>query len=611
MIALYKFTKPMEQLLDNILQKSGFKTTRFYSVNSLLDQIMNPMVILTPDVFKNDLEFLPVLFIPISIHLMDIERTIEEHNLEYSTEEPILVVASKEELKWVEMEYLDNQRIPIRFVCKEQFFSSNFQSNRVYLAPIWENDLATLLPSLYYIKPTITSLNPVLQLVNTMERIATEISRERYQGEAIVNSAHDGVIAVDREGCITVVNEHAKKILGLKGEVKGRKITEFIPESDMMRVLTTGKIEMGDIANITNRQIVINRFPVIVRGRVVGAVSNFKELTDIQRLELKLRKRLHQNGLEAKYSLSDIVGQSREINEAKELASQFAKTEATVLITGESGTGKELFAQGIHRASNRALGPFVAVNCAALPENLMESELFGYEEGAFTGARKGGKAGLFEIAHGGTLFLDEIGEMPLPIQTALLRVLQERTVRRVGGERFIPVDVRIVTATHRSLEEEVENKLFRSDLYYRLNVLALEIPPLRDRLADIPALVESIVNQFNHLRENKISNIKQELYSLFKEYDWPGNIRELRNVIERMVVLERGSTLRIEGAAFLSQNISRRMGDQQISKPRIKDKEKELIISTLNKYENNKTLAAKSLGIDRTTLWRKMKDYHI
>lgn len=613
MIALYKFNQTTE--LDKLLQEAGYQTARFYSVKSLLDQIMNPMVILTPCIYKNEVKPLPVPVIPVAIHLADIVKTIEHHQLQDHTDGPYRVVATEEELAWLKREYAEDPQIPICFLNIEQFLSDDLQADHIYLLPEWEKNRIPdhVWPALYPVKPSIPSLLSVLQFVSCLDHFTSEIARERYQVEAIVDSSHDGVIAVDREGNITVANQHAKTILGLQGEVKGRKITEFIPDSDMMRVLQTGNVEIGDISTTMDRQIMINRFPVIVMGQVVGAVSNFKEITDIQKLELKLRRLLHKNGLEAKYRLSDIVGESPGIAEARELASRFAKTGATVLITGESGTGKELFAQGIHLASDRALGPFVAVNCAALPESLLESELFGYEEGAFTGARKGGKAGLFELAHGGSLFLDEIGEMPLRIQALLLRVLQERTVRRVGGERITPVDVRIIAATNRHLEEEIQCKQFRTDLYYRLNVLTLEIPPLRERLADIPSLVESIVQQLNEHRDPKITSIDQEINQLFIHYDWPGNIRELRNIVERMVVLETGTTLSLRGAEFFRQKVNRKISKKETDSSvfSIKNNEKELIISALQKYGNNKTLAAKSLGVDRSTLWRKIREHNL
>jgi transcriptional regulator, propionate catabolism operon regulatory protein len=614
MIALYKISQPLDDQMEKLLQEMGHQTARFYSIKSLMNQVMNTRVIFAPDIYKKEVEALPVPVIPLSIHLMDIVKTIEERDLLSRSRDSLWFVGSEEEVEWLKWEYKQNPQISLCFVSKKQFLDRDMEQERVYLVPFWEKELYSdpvIQASIYYVMPSITSLLPVLRLVTSLVHFADEVIRERFQVEAIVNSAHDGVIAVDREGSITVANQHAKTILGLQEDVKGRKITEFIPQSDMMRVLQTGKIETGDIATVMDRQIVINRFPVIVMNHVVGAVSNFKVITDIQKMELKLRKMLHQNGLEAKYMLADIVGESAEIIAAKELASRFAETEASVLITGESGTGKELFAQGIHLASQRALGPFLAVNCAALPESLLESELFGYEEGAFTGARKGGKTGLFELAHGGTLFLDEIGEMPLRIQSLLLRVLQEKTVRRVGGERIIPVDVRIIAATNRDLEEEIDVKQFRADLYYRLNVLTLELPPLRQRLEDIPAVVETVVQQLNEKRKTKIIKIDEELYEIFTGYDWPGNIRELRNVVERMVVLEQGQTLSVKGAAFFSRKIKENKSKIENFSLSIKDKEREAIVTALTKYANNKTLAAKSLGVDRSTLWRKIKEYNL
>ena len=614
LIALFKMNDLYEDQIKNLLKDLGYPTASFYSIKSILDQIMNPMVIITPAIFQKELEGLSFPIIPIPITIGDIKKTIKvlfenPEQREYS------FISSNEEIEWLRKENGEqaaNDEIQISLLTEKQ--SAVLTPNHVYLAPIWMKGLIANpgIKNLHFIKPAFTSLIPFLQIAGSLVNLIEDILNERYQVDAIVNSTHDGVIAIDRTGYIRLVNEQAKMILGVKEEMKGRNITEFIPQSDMLRVLEAGKIERGDIATVGGRQIVINRSPVIVKGKIVGAVSNFKEITDIQKVELQLRKKLHQNGLEAKYRLSDIIGETHEIMEAKELARKFAETESTVLITGESGTGKELFAQGIHSASHRSLGPFVAVNCAVLPENLLESEMFGYEKGTFTGALKDGKPGLFELAHGGTLFLDEIGEIPLRIQALLLRVLQERTIRRVGGERIIPVDVRIITATNRNLEEEVEEKQFRSDLYYRLNVLALELPPLRGRLADIPKLVEAFLEEFNDKRKNKIITVEKELICLFQKYDWPGNIRELRNTIERMVVLEESKSLRLQGAKFLSEKIRRRkFSEETTNKQSIKNKEKELILTTLEKFGNNKKLAAQSLGIDRSTLWRKIKEYNL
>ncbi|MCM3766990.1 sigma-54-dependent Fis family transcriptional regulator [Neobacillus niacini] len=613
MIALFKMNDLYEDEIKDLLKDMGYTSASFYSINSILDQIMNPMVIITPAIFQKELAGLSFPIIPISFTIADIQKSIKNmfdtpNDIEHA------FLASAEEIEWLRKErddQSDDNGIQLSFFTEK--LPPAQLPNRNCLAPIWMKGLFSSphMKNLHFIKPSFASLHPYLQIAVSLVNFTEEMVKERYQVDAIVNSTHDGVIAVDRIGTIRLVNEHAKTILGVEGGMKGRNITEFIPQSDMLRVLETGKVERGDLAAVGGRQIVINRTPVIVKGKIVGAVSNFKEITDIQKVELQLRKKLHQTGLEAKYRLNDIVGETSEIMEAKELASKFAETESTVLITGESGTGKELFAQGIHAASPRSLGPFVAVNCAVLPENLLESEMFGYEKGTFTGALKEGKPGLFELAHGGTLFLDEIGEIPMRIQALLLRVLQERTIRRVGGERIIPVDVRIITATNRNLEEEVEKKEFRSDLFYRLNILALELPPLRQRSADIPMLVDAFVNEFNEKRKTKIIHVEKELIQLFQKYDWPGNIRELRNTIERMAVLEETGSLRLQGARFLSEKIRRKSADGAADKQSIKSKEKDLIISTLEKFGHNKKLAAQSLGIDRSTLWRKMKEYNL
>lgn len=615
MIALFKMNELYEEQIKSFLTDLGHQTASFYSINSLLDQIMNPMVILTPIIYRQELEGVSFPIIPISISLGDIKKSIKELS-ESQEQRDYTYIASNDEITWLKKEYdahhLENEKIRISFLVDKQ--SSALNSNHINLAPIWMKGLISDsgIKPLHFIKPAFTSFIPILQTAVSLVKLTEEILKERYQVEAIVNSTHDGVVAVDKDGNIILVNKHAKNILGLEEDAQGRSITEFIPQSDMIRVLEAGKSERDDIALVGGRQIVINRSPVIVKGKIVGAVSNFKEITDIQKVELQLRKKLHQNGLEAKYHLRDIIGETPEILEAKELARKFAGTGSTVLITGESGTGKELFAQGIHSASDRALGPFVAVNCAVLPENLLESEIFGYEKGAFTGAVKEGKPGLFELAHGGTLFLDEIGEVSLQIQALLLRVLQEKTIRRVGGERIIPVDVRIITATNRNLEEEVEKRHFRSDLYYRLNVLTLELPPLRHRLADIPKLVDSFLIEFNDERKQKINTVEKELITLFQQYDWPGNIRELRNTIERMAVLEEGNSLGLHGAKFLLEKLRRKNILKDVPNDHsIKHKEKELILTTLEKFANNKKLTAQALGIDRSTLWRKMKEYRL
>lgn len=423
------------------------------------------------------------------------------------------------------------------------------------------------------------------------------------QVQAIIDSSHDGVIVVDQEARICFVNSHAIKILGLPECIIGSKITDFIPNSDLTRILKTGKKEIGDITTILNQKLIINRLPIIEDGQITGVVSNFKEINDIQKMEMKIRKKLHQSGLEAKHQISNIVGTSDMMEDCKQLARKFSETDATVMILGQSGTGKELFAQGIHLDSSRSKGPFVAINCAALPKTLLESELFGYEEGTFTGATKGGKMGLFELAHGGTIFLDEIGEMDPQIQAMLLRILEERQVRRIGGQRVIPVDVRIIVATNCNLENMVRQGSFRKDLYYRLNVLTLELPLLRDRLSDIPKLVYSFLAELNETYPNKVNVVADEVLSLLKKYVWPGNVRELRNVIERMVLLVEGDTLTMRDTPFLQKKVN--------NQDDLLPEEKIMILSALEDENGNRAKTAKKLGFDRSTLWRKMKKYNI
>lgn len=615
MIALYRLDKELERELAALLEKSGQNIGFFYSIKSILDQMMNPFVVITTERYAAELESLSLPVVSLTIDMNDVKRAWEKLRGEDSAKQPAVVCASPKEREWLELEHVLNPEVMGRdclFRSQEDLRADLEPDNIVYMIPVWDTSfLPAPLGKQQVITPSVATLRRAVQQATSLVTYTKDRLREKHLMEAVVNSAHDAVIAVDRLSHITLVNEHAKLLLGLSGDVLGKPITDYIPHSDMLRVLKTGRQELGDVATVMDRSIVINRIPVIVKDQIVGAVSNFKEIIDIQKMEMSLRKKLHESGLEARYRLDSIIGTSSQIIETKEQAAMFAKTHATVLITGESGTGKELFAQGIHLESGRALGPFLAVNCAALPESLLESELFGYEDGAFTGAKKGGKPGLFELAHGGTLFLDEIGEMPLRIQVLLLRVLQERRVRRVGGERIIPVDVRIVAATNRDLAEEIEKENFRADLYYRINMLKLDVPPLRERLSDIPVLVSSMVQEMNEQHEQKVEEIDEELYAMFQSYHWPGNVRELRNVVERMVLLAKGRSLGKENAAFLfakkkpvpAQGMSAREGQQAPEAKRIEE--------ALQQVKHNKTLAAKILGMDRTTLWRKIKQYQL
>jgi PAS domain S-box-containing protein len=352
--------------------------------------------------------------------------------------------------------------------------------------------------------------------------------------KSMLSFAREGILFVNDNSNIEYANPRAEDMVGqetavLKGEAVSKIFVDWNTKED--------KLCLGQIAKIGDNQIIYNRVPVRVRGERVGDVVTFIEAAQIQNVEEKLRNFLHDKGFAAKHNLLDIVGNSLAIKEAIHKATLFGQTDSTVLIVGETGTGKELFAHGLHNVSLRKQHPFLAINCAALPEGLLESELFGYTEGAFTGAKRGGRAGFFELAHRGTLFLDEIGELRLPLQGKLLRVIQEKEVMRLGGDRIIPVDTRIIAATNRNLLEAVENKEFRSDLYYRLNVLKLQIPSLRARREDIPLLVEHFSRQFSVNNKTPIPAISRDLLLAMDAYEWPGNVRELECLIQRYCLL--------------------------------------------------------------------------
>lgn len=359
---------------------------------------------------------------------------------------------------------------------------------------------------------------------------------------AIINSTQDAISVVDEQGLGILINPAYTQLTGLTADdVIGKPATVDIAvgESMHMQVLKTGKAVKGVSMKVgpKRREVIVNVAPIIVEGKIMGAVGVIHDVSEIRKLseELEGAKRLIRH-LEAKYSFKDIIGESQEIKKAIELAQNAAQTPAIVLLRGESGTGKELFAHAIHRASARRNGQFIRVNCAALAENLLESELFGYVEGAFTGARRGGKTGLFEEANGGTLFLDEIGSISLNLQAKLLRVIHEKELIRVGDNHPIPIDVRIIAATHVDLEEKMHRGEFREDLYYRLNVIPILIPPLRQRLSDIPLLGEHLLRRFNQEYGRNVEKIGEEALRLLENNYWPGNVRELENVIGRALI---------------------------------------------------------------------------
>ncbi len=358
--------------------------------------------------------------------------------------------------------------------------------------------------------------------------IIGKTNRSESQLDILLQVLDDGIIGMNAEGIISSYNEGAENIIGYKKEeMIGRYGLDILYNIPFEYVLKNIRPVKEKLIKVNGYDVVVSVHPIIHSNRFYGSVAIIKKFSDAEKKQHKLRAQLIGKGHRAKYRFEDILGESDVIKKCKDIGKRMANSDSSILISGESGTGKELFAQAIHNSSRRKDYQFVAVNCGALPESLLESELFGYEEGAFTGARKGGKLGLFELAHNGTLFLDEIGEMPLNLQMRLLRVLQEREVMRIGGDRLIKVDIRIIAATNRDLKEMVIKGGFREDLYYRLNVLPLKIPPLRARKEDIFILIEEMRKGFKG-----DFHFTQKAKQTLLDHNWKGNVRELRNYIE-------------------------------------------------------------------------------
>src|SRR5690606_34367462 len=374
------------------------------------------------------------------------------------------------------------------------------------------------------------------------------------------------------------------------------------------------------MVNVGNRSLVVSRIPVVTQGISTGTILKCQDTEIVERADRRIRSSRRPGRFTARYHLYQILGESNAIRTAARLAEQYARTHSTVLITGESGTGKELLAQGIHNASQRREAPFVAINCAALPETLLESELFGYEEGAFSGSRKGGKPGLFELAHTGTIFLDEIGDMPLSLQTRLLRVLQEQEVLRLGGTEPTPINVRIIAATHRDLARQIAAGAFREDLYYRINILRLYAPPLRERPEDVPELARHVLQQVSARLGLTIDRreLMDALLPAMAAYPWPGNVRELENIIERAVVSLSAAPPRIPTARQLRQTLPELFSaalrpaglgasDGKGLKAHLNEVAAEQARQALKDAAGNHDEAARTLGISRSTLWRRLR----
>lgn len=470
-----------------------------------------------------------------------------------------------------------------------------------------------------------------LELQKAFERAKDAIEARNRELEksiciqTIINNSQEGIITITNSGQIEYINREMEKISGLiAGDFVGKNIKHLSSRNEFFKNLYGNAENVSNVViDYNNEKYVLNRLSILLDNEQKGLVIYLKKASDIQEMEIKIRKRIYFNGFVARASFSDIITECKVMKDIIQKAQNYAETTSNVLIYGESGTGKELFAQSIHNTSPYRKGPFLAVNCASLPDALLESELFGYEEGAFTGARKGGKPGLFELAHDGTILLDEIGEMSLSLQPRLLRVIQERQVMRLGGDRVIPVNNRIICATNRDLASQVKDDLFREDLYYRINILEIKVPPLRERNEDIPLIAAELNKKINK-KLNKKVEIPQELFQDLKKYAWPGNVRQLEAFIERLLASSQNTiadkevfyTLfnELRGKPNNVVNLFSNNTDNTTLPSRVSvnigtmdEMERDIIEQVYRYVKGDKKKLIDTLGLSRTTLWRKLK----
>lgn len=454
-----------------------------------------------------------------------------------------------------------------------------------------------------------------------------EIERNHWQNVLLDNS-YDAIILIDCEGIVQFCNQALNGYFDLSQSViQNQSITSLIKRYPIINMIyNNGEPVLGDLIEYQGQKFAVNRSVVMIEGNLQGYVINIQQATKIQEIESKVRKNLHKQRMIAKYNFSDIIGNNALMQKTIQTAKCYSDSKFPILIHGESGTGKEIFCHSIHNVSPQRNGPFLGINCAALQETLLESELFGYEEGAFTGAKKGGKIGLFELVHGGTIFLDEISEMSLSLQSRLLRVLQEKEVIRVGGNNIIPIDVRIICATNKNLEELAKKGEFREDLFYRINTLTLELPPLRKRKEDIPSLANFFFIDVCH-ELGKSLTLSDAQVERLQDYDWPGNIRQLRSFMEKLALLanplERYVSQSVFNEVFIPliqpnqkhKFMKTKHVDQfydnnhlQIRIGTMKEMESEIISKMFSQLNEDKNRLSEKLGMSKTTLWRRLKD---
>ncbi|MCX5901869.1 MAG: sigma 54-interacting transcriptional regulator [Proteobacteria bacterium] len=452
-----------------------------------------------------------------------------------------------------------------------------------------------------------------LNRVNEVFSLIRKDREEKQRLKTVIDMFPDGIIATNHNGEVTMCNPRALNLLNLpEQDVLGKKVYRIADDPTWKEVYEQGIKQTDVLIEYNKSKLFSTRQPIIENGHIIGSVGTLQDVAKIQKLEHKYRS-TQTLGLIAKYRFENVIGNSTVIKEAIEQAKAYAEFDSTILIEGETGTGKEIFAQSIHNASLRKSGPLVAINCATLSESLLESELFGYEEGAFTGAKRGGKVGLFELAHKGTIFLDEINQIPLQLQAKVLRVIQEKVVLRLGGEKVIPVDVRIIVATNENLKEKINAGKFRDDLYYRINVLNLRLPPLRRRKEDIPLLVDHFFQLFVSTH-GTVKCAVGEFIDFVSKYDWPGNVRELANYVERYAVLSQKTKAAhsLLFQEFGMENAERAKISPDVTSITLKiddlgNMEKQIIKHVVAQCGGNKQQAALLLGVSRSSVWYKIR----
>ncbi len=486
-----------------------------------------------------------------------------------------------------------------------------------------------------------TSRRTIIELISRAKLIRNIRDREiehRKQLMTTFDLVPESIFYLDADNKVTLVNRAGLGMLELEHEsdILDKPITDFISSDVFVNVIKDRRQHSGRVVDVLGKTALLRSAPVCIDSKFLGTVLSLQRASEVEKLEHAVRREALSTGMTARSHFSDLErsARSRSMQKCLTRALRYAETNSTILIIGESGTGKELLAQSIHNASPRRNRPFVALNCAALPQTLLESELFGYDEGAFSGAKRGGKPGYFELAHGGTIFLDELGLLPLNVQMQLLRVLQEKQVLRVGGRKMIPVDVRVVAATNANLEEKVREGSFRQDLFYRISVLHIAIPPLRKRLQDIPQLVDDYLKIFCKENNKNITRCDDALLNVLQRHDWPGNVRELVNYMVRLVVCSPGPLLTVEDLDrsdihlnSCSENESERTVVPEINRPEedtvpeeslsdafihlrpntMERMEQEIIRWHMERYEGNRLKICDELQISRTTLWKKLK----